>query len=39
MNLYTGKDLNEALDKAADAENVDYSQVGDGTGDAAGDAE
>lgn len=27
MNLYTGKDLNEALDKAADAENVDIEYL------------
>ena len=27
MNLYVGKDLNEALDKAADAENVDIEYL------------
>ena len=27
MNLYKGKDLNEALDKAADAENVDIEYL------------
>ena len=27
MNLYVGKDLNEALDKAADAENVDVEYL------------
>ena len=27
MNLYVGKDLNEALDRAADAENVDIEYL------------